>query len=526
MVSWLVLGCGSLGNALVDDLRSTGGDLQVFDADESRVETLRNEGIAADRVDVTDPAAVASAGAVDLVFVAGDEAGRNRAAVAAAREAYPDAMLVAYAGEDATAADREALSATADRVVAPGVAVLDHVDDLVADGTYERANGLRAALREVEGTLGVFTHDNPDPDAIASAVALVRVAEAFGVDAEVCYFGEISHQENRALVNLLGFDLRNCEPGDEREYGEIALVDHGRPGVNDQLEEGIEPKIVIDHHPVEEVRADFADVRPDVGASATLLTEYVKWFDVSIEGPVATGLLYGIRVDTNEFTRELTPMDFEAAAYLHPYVDVSVLERVESPNVNADTFDTIARAIRNREVRGSSLVSVVGPIADRDALAQAADRLLTMEGVTTALVAGFTEGTIFVSARSRGSDVDLGEALREAFGDLGSAGGHADMAGAQIPLGLFRELESEQEEDLTPILRDAVAARFFEEVGVGSTSAEERPRGGAADADAESDPDSESDSDTDTDADADSDSDSDSDAGSAASTSSSSAPAE
>jgi nanoRNase/pAp phosphatase (c-di-AMP/oligoRNAs hydrolase) len=105
-------------------------------------------------------------------------------------------------------------------------------------------------------------------------------------------------------------------------------------------------------------------------------------------------------------------------------------------------------------------VSCVGAISDRDTLAQAADRLLTMEGVSTTLVCGFTEGRVYLSARTRGTTVDLGATLREAFGDIGSAGGHADMAGAQIPLGLFSQVESEAEESLSTILANVVAERF------------------------------------------------------------------
>jgi len=132
--------------------------------------------------------------------------------------------------------------------------------------------------------------------------------------------------------------------------------------------------------------------------------------------------------------------------------------------MSADTLDTIADAIRNRELDGSMLASCVGAIADRDTLAQAADRLLAMRGVTVTFVYGFTEGTIYVSARSRGKDIDLGEVLRTAFGDMGSAGGHADMAGAQLPLGLFDEVDEDAEATLTEMVEDVVSKRFFDAV--------------------------------------------------------------
>ena len=466
MVSRLVLGSGTTGHAVVDELTEWRGDLFVLDPDESRVESLRNEKVAAETRDTTDPESLRELNReVDVVVVADDDATTNRRAAEAAREVFPDAAIVAYLGFEATESDRDALADVADTVVDPGEAVVEHVESVVASGGQSRLRVLREALQDIDGTLGVFTHDNPDPDAIAAAVALARIAEQFGVDAEVCYFGEISHQENRAFVNLLDLDLRNLAPGDSVNYDSIALVDHSAPGVNDQLDPDTDVDVIVDHHPPKaEVDAEFVDIRPEMGSTSTIMVEYIRGFGFDLDTAVATGLLYGIRVDTKDFAREITTDDFEAGAWLLPRADIDVLERVESPSMNADTLDTIARAVENRELNGSVLASCVGAIADRDTLAQAADRLLAMQGVTVTFVYGYTEGTIYASARSRGSDVDLGEVLRTAFGEMGSAGGHADMAGAQLPLGLFDEVGSEAEETLTVMVQDVVSARFFDAV--------------------------------------------------------------
>ena len=469
MVSRLVLGCGTVGQTLVEAIADRPDDLLVVDDAESRIEALRDEAVSATCEDPTDPEVVAeSADDPDLVVVADADAEINRQATDLAAELFPDAYLVAYAGDDPTADQQFALSATADRVVDPTEAVAEQVLTVALGDYAVRTANLRRVVRSVDGTLAVFMHDNPDPDAIASAVALCRVAEEVGVSAEACYFGEISHQENRAFVNLLDLDLRNFESAsefDRSEFGGVALVDHSRPGVNDQLPEDTPVDVVVDHHPPKEpVDARFVDLRSDVGATSTLLTEHLQRLDIDISEEVATGLLYGIRVDTKDFSREVSTADFEAAAYLLPRADTAVLDRVESPSVSADTFETIARSIRNRRLDGTVLASCVGKLADRDALAQAADQLLGMENVTTTLVYGFKDGTVFVSARARGTDVDLGETMRAAFGQIGSAGGHADMAGAQIPLGLLGEVEAEEEASLTTVVSEVITDRFFETI--------------------------------------------------------------
>ncbi|WP_231184002.1 DHH family phosphoesterase [Haladaptatus sp. DYF46] len=466
MVSRLMLGCGSVGHAIVESVADWSGGLVVVDESENRVETLRTEGLSATQGDPTDPDVVAQRPEVDLAFVCGDDPERNWRAARAVREVHPDTYLLVYTGEGPSRERRADLADIADELIDPGTALVDHLLPLTAGDTAFRTHELQRTLRDIEGKLGIFMHDNPDPDAIASAVALEGMAESVGTEAETCYFGAISHQENRAFVNLLDLNLRNVDEGaDLSEFGGIALVDHSSPGVNDQLPEEMPVDVVIDHHPPNHpVEARFVDLRSGVGATSSLLAGHLERLDICPDERIATGLLYGIRVDTKDFTREVSVADFEAAAFLLPHADTSILERVETPSVSADTFETISRAIRNRELDGTVLASCVGALSDRDALAQAADRLLNMDGVTVTLVFGFMDGTVYVSARARGTDVDLGETMRAAFGQIGSAGGHADMAGAQIPLGLLGEVEDDEEESLSTIVGEIITDRFFETV--------------------------------------------------------------
>ena len=464
MVHRLVLGCGTVGVDLLSAMPRH-GDLTVVTDDRARAESLREADIPASEGDPTSPAEHVLE-SVDVVVVAGDDPEQNRRAAAAARDAFPTALLVAYAGIDADSETAAAIEAVADRFVDPVSALADRVLEHAAGPESERARGLRYALGTVEEPLAVVAHDNPDPDAIASAVALCRVAESFGVQASACYHGEISHQENRAMVNLLDLPLVELEPGDIESYGGVALVDHSRPGVNDSLPEDTAIDIVIDHHPPRgPVDGRFVDLRSEVGSTSTLLTQYLDWFDVPFDRQTATALLYGIQIDTKEFTREVDEADFAAAARLIPSVDTDTLERVESPSLSIETLSVLASAIDHRTVRGGALSSGVGEIRDRDALAQAAERLLDMEDVHTTLVYGFVEEVIYVSGRSRGADLDLGETLRDAFGAIGDAGGHADMAGAQIPLGILGEVGPELSGSLAEVVESVVEDRFFEALG-------------------------------------------------------------
>lgn len=465
----LVLGCGTVGRQVVDGLAGRVGSerLLVITDDESVVETLRDESIRAREADPTDPDAIAGLAEPSTIFVGGDRTDVNGQALENARERFPEASIVAYLGGNPTLTDRSRFADLADEVVDASGAIVDCVLEEAVGPATESALELRRHLQAIDGRLAVVAHDNPDPDAIASAVALVDLAESVGVEADACYFGEISHQENRAMVNLLDLDLRNL--GDDEsleEFAAFALVDHSRPGVNDGLPEDLEVDLVIDHHPPRgPVPGAFVELREHVGATSTILTEHVDRFDIEFDPSTATALLYGIRIDTDDFTRETSPADFHAASILFDHADASLLEQIERPTVEGETLETIARAIKNRVQYGSVVVASVGRLSNRDALPQAADQLLAMDGVDTTLVFGFRNEMAFLSARSRANDVDLGETLRDAFDRIGSAGGHADMAGAQLEVGILGDVDEEEEVDsIVSVVEEVITNRFFEAI--------------------------------------------------------------
>lgn len=324
-----------------------------------------------------------------------------------------------------------------------------------------------AALRELLATgeeLTIVCHNNPDPDCLASALALGRIAAEAGIDERrILYSGEISHQQNRAFINLLNIDLRKFDPEtvtNRPEGSLLAFVDHAVPGANNRVPEGTPVDIVIDHHPADEIEAQFVDHRESIGATVTMLTEYVRELDIEVDAPLATALLFAIRRETLSFLRGTTKDEYTAAAFLHDTADRSLLRELSSPSVTGETVDAIGRSIGNRMVQGSVLISHVGRTNERDALPQAADYLATLEGVETAIVFGIVEQSIHLSARSTDSRVHIGEALDTAFDDVGSAGGHQEMAGGEVPLGIFADAVGD-DIDLVKLVERVVTARLI-----------------------------------------------------------------
>jgi nanoRNase/pAp phosphatase (c-di-AMP/oligoRNAs hydrolase) len=154
----------------------------------------------------------------------------------------------------------------------------------------------------------------------------------------------------------------------------------------------------------------------------------------TLPSTVSTGLLYGILTDTDRLTAGCSAPDFSAAGYLYPGIDEDLLNRIANPEVSKEVLEAKARAIAGKQVRGPFLVSDIGALSNLDAIPQAADELIKMEGVTATVVVGEKGGHIYLSGRSRDDRVHMGRTLEAALSNVpgSSAGGHARMGGAQI----------------------------------------------------------------------------------------------
>ena len=469
MSRYAILGCGSVGHAVAEELEAEGKEIEIIDRDEGRVEALRDQDLDANVADIRDESVVDQIDDCDVVLILSSDVGANVEAVRNIRARESDQFVVARAS-DPVSAD-ELTEAGADVVINPSAVITDSALRALETGELEfKARNLADVIDDTDDRMAILIHRSPDPDSIASAAALQEIAESRDVEADIIYEGEIGHQENRAFVNLLGIELTPGNDVDFADYDTVALVDYmkgGEPAVGDI-------DVVIDHfeHDDDGVEAEFTDVRSNVSATSTVLTKYVQELDLTLSQEVATALLYGIRAETLDFKRDTTPADLTAAAYLYPFADHDTLEQVESPSMSPETLDVLAEAIRNREVSGSHLVSNAGFIRDRDALAQAAQHLLNLEGITTTAVFAIADDTIYLAAKSKDIRMNIGRVLEDAFGEMGEAKGHSTDASVEIPLGIFTGIQASEDnrDTLLELTREAVRKKLFDAMGVDSAS--------------------------------------------------------
>ena len=316
----------------------------------------------------------------------------------------------------------------------------------------DRAQAFADALSTAKGKhVLIALKGHPDPDGIACALAQAHIGPRLGVaQTTISYCHELSHRENRALVKLLGVELRKIKS--VREAGSIdaiALVDaHDRdPDLADA--DGLETVTIVDHHRAPSPpKARFVDLRLDAAATATIFVEYLSALapldpDVEEDRRIATALMHGLATDTDDFVLARAA-DFRAAAAISEVCDRDLLADLSRRLIAPSAMDVIARALAALVVRRNFAMAGVGFVSesDRDTIAQAADFLVRREDIDTVVVYGvvgdrFIEGSL----RTHSPSVDPAVWLEQAFGfdDKGRAygGGRRDKGGFKIPIGFL-----------------------------------------------------------------------------------------
>ena len=306
---------------------------------------------------------------------------------------------------------------------------------MIPETTSERFGALEGLVRRARGRWLVLTHDNPDPDAIAAAASLARLLRTgFARKVTVAYGGLIGRAENREMVRVLRIRMSRVRHLQWSNYKHVALVDTQPLTGNNQLPTELRPDIVIDHHPIRAATREspFSDIRPDYGASATILAEYLLAAGLEIPRPRATAMIYAIRTETQDFRRNFVTADKQLHDQLLPTVDNRALGRIQSPRLPLSYYETIHRAIEGLEAVGTLVVSHLGQVEQPDIVPEVADLLIRLEGKTWALCTGLHEDRMYLSLRTSNARGDAGRLMRRLIGQRGKGGGHGMAAGGWV----------------------------------------------------------------------------------------------
>jgi nanoRNase/pAp phosphatase (c-di-AMP/oligoRNAs hydrolase) len=298
--------------------------------------------------------------------------------------------------------------------------------------TKQKIKELRAMVSEGD-RVAIVLQDDPDPDAMASAMALRTLLGRNKQTTPFFAFKPVTRPENRTMEHLLEIEIQAAATEDLRAFDKIAMVDVQPPFFGEKLPRA---DIAIDHHPGYPVgSAPFEDVRIKYGATATIMTEYLVTADEKISERLATALLYGIRSDTLALSRRVTDDDLQAFTHLYPLANYSLLRQIDRPELPISFAQILARAMKRLVVKDGLVVLNLGRVERDDLIVQMADFCLQFEGVKCVAIAGKLGNKLVISVRNHGMSGDnAGEVVKNLFADIGSAGGHRNMSKAVIPL--------------------------------------------------------------------------------------------
>ena len=304
------------------------------------------------------------------------------------------------------------------------------------EATKTRLEQLRKVVGSAE-RVALLLQDDPDPDGIASAIALRTVLGRNRATTPLFAFGETTRTENQAMLRLLDVSIERADSETLRAFPCVALLDVQPAYFGTRV---LHAHIVIDHHPrVAPIDAEYCDLRSQYGATSTILTEYLEASAADVSQRLATALLYGIKSDTLMLNRETGPADLRAFMSLYPLTNYNTLRRIERPEFPLSFAEFLARVLPRIRKQLGLLTLHVGTLDREDAIPQLADFCLQFEGAEWVVVSGKWQGALVMSVRNPGYVRSAGDVVRKLFGSLGRAGGHRSMAKAIVPLRHWRK---------------------------------------------------------------------------------------
>ena len=321
--------------------------------------------------------------------------------------------------------------------------------------------------------IGIVTHTTPDPDAIGAAMGIEKLISFLVPDVKttILYNGEVSHSQNKTLINMLGVNLTNMsEVEDLSEFASAYIAVDATP---ERCFGGQKQKcmLCVDHHRGETKLATIKDVR-QVGSASSIVWEYLDVAGATFSDTderdvhVATALVVGIKTDTNDFVSDACgDIDFAAHKALLDYVDKSALAKIINYPIPSYFFDLRSQLDKEDNVRIKNGVFVGGvgviPASKRDTLPMMAEERARSEGVETAFVFSIVNDHIDVSVRSVSPSVEVNGLCQKLFGKQ-YAGGKQGAGAAMIPLHFLTPTGSEEE--VQNNIWNAVRQKMFEQI--------------------------------------------------------------
>ncbi|MFO0956708.1 MAG: DHH family phosphoesterase [Isosphaeraceae bacterium] len=307
----------------------------------------------------------------------------------------------------------------------------------------------------------LVSHVNPDPDALASmlGVQALILARQPGKKVTLTRDGLIARAENQSMVRLLDIPVVPVEEALIGPNTAVVMVDT-QPYTGRRASEATQPVAVIDHHDTGGSLdgVAYVDLRPELGATSTIITGYLLEQHVPVGPRLATALLYGIESEITGYPREAGPADDGALVWLYPRADKDQIAQIRNPRLPHSYFAAFQQALANSFQYGDAIVSWCGSVTQPDLIAEIADFFIRFDEVRWVLCIGLWGDLMKLSVRTSELGLNAGEVLRMAVDGLGTAGGHDKRAGGSVPM-------TDPSPKAIDSLRKTLCHRFLSRIG-------------------------------------------------------------
>jgi nanoRNase/pAp phosphatase (c-di-AMP/oligoRNAs hydrolase) len=274
---------------------------------------------------------------------------------------------------------------------------------------------------------------NADPDAIASAMAVKRLLWRKVAGVTISNINEIQRPDNLTLIRLIGVNIIPWEAIDSAAFDRVVMVD-SQPGHHERFN-NLKLTAIIDHHPISGPNeAQYSDIRPQFGATASILVEYLRAARIKPSSKLATGLYFAIKTDTSNFERQTLMEDLKAFQFVFRHSNIAMARRIESAEMRHDSLKYFRRALDALQIRKGRAFAHLGLVEHPDVCVQIADFLMRIDTANWSIVSAIHQRKLIIILRNDGIRKDAGRLAKQLFDKLGSAGGHKGAARAEIEL--------------------------------------------------------------------------------------------
>lgn len=318
-------------------------------------------------------------------------------------------------------------------------------------------------IEDDDSVINIHTHANPDPDSIGCAMGMQILLKDEGLDSTIYYSGEISHPQNKTIVNVLGVHLEKMNGHAPQNSIDICV------DCTESNSAATDPVLVVDHHKLSS-KAKFQIIDSSYGSCAALIWKIMKEMGHEIKSensPTYTALLLGIRTDTNDLVSEyISKDDFIGYQELLEYSDKESLQKVMNYPFPRYLYENRLNLYKegNSFEKDGVFIGGVGYVsaAQRDVIAILAEEYTRMESVTTAFIFAIVDKKeLQVSVRSTLVSTDVNQMVRDLFGDFG--GGKSTAGAARIPLNFYENLGGDESEKLWELTCNQMFKKIMKE---------------------------------------------------------------